>query len=161
MCIRDREWIESLDPEKTPELTDALNALTLSSRQYLIALLEQPSKDDKKHRLRHQRSVVKSSIFPLNRLPSEILHLVLDKLTNRNDIVSLLTVCRLWALIIVKILYYRPHINKKQQLDLFMRTMYLERFETVFDYRSMIKRLNFSFVGDHLYDCLLYTSRCV
>ncbi|CAL9734311.1 SCF E3 ubiquitin ligase complex F-box protein Grr1p [Monosporozyma servazzii] len=92
------------------------------------------------------------SKFPLHKLPSEILHLVLDKLTSRSEIVNLLIVCKLWALIIVKILYYRPHISKKAQLDLFLRTMQLKASETVFDYRLMIKRLNFSFVGDYLYD---------
>ncbi|CAL9728673.1 SCF E3 ubiquitin ligase complex F-box protein Grr1p [Monosporozyma unispora] len=97
-----------------------------------------------------------TSKFPLHKLPSEILHLVLDKLTSRSEIVNLLTVCKLWALIIVKILYYRPHISKKPQLDLFLRTMQLKASETVFDYRLMIKRLNFSFVGDYLYDEFLY-----
>lgn len=97
-----------------------------------------------------------NSTFPLHKLPSEILHLVLDKLTSKSEIVNLLTVCKLWALIIVKILYYRPHINKKSQLDLFLRTMKLDLKDTMFNYRLMIKRLNFSFVGDYLYDDYLY-----
>ncbi|KAK5958964.1 SCF ubiquitin ligase complex subunit GRR1 PWA37_003641 [Arxiozyma heterogenica] len=97
-----------------------------------------------------------NSTFPLHKLPSEILHLVLDKLTSKSEIVNLLTVCKLWALIIVKILYYRPHINKKSQLDLFLRTMKLDSKDTMFNYRLMIKRLNFSFVGDYLYDDYLY-----
>lgn len=97
-----------------------------------------------------------NSTFPLHKLPSEILYLVLDKLTSKSEIVNLLTVCKLWALLIVKILYYRPHINKKGQLDLFLRTMKLDSKDTMFNYRLMIKRLNFSFVGDYLYDDYLY-----
>ena len=96
------------------------------------------------------------SAFPLHKLPFEILYLVLDKLTSKSDIVNLLTVCKLWALIIVKLLYYRPHISKKSQLDLFLRTMKLDSKDTIFNYRLMIKRLNFSFVGDYLYDDYLY-----
>ena len=95
-------------------------------------------------------------VFPLHKLPSEILHLVLDRLSPRSNVVNLLTVCKLWALIIVKFLYYRPHINKKSQLDIFLRTMRMPRSAMMFDYRLMIKRLNFSFVGDYIHDKELY-----
>lgn len=95
-------------------------------------------------------------IFPLHELPSEILHLVLDKLSSKSEIVNLLTVNKLWASIIVKILYYRPHVNNKKQLDLFLRTMKLSSDETIFNYRLLIKRLNFSFVADYIYDEFLY-----
>lgn len=91
-------------------------------------------------------------LFPLNELPSEILSLVLDRLSQKAEVVKLLTVCKAWAEIIVKLLYYRPHINKKLQLDLFMQTMKKEASETIFNYRAMIKRLNFSFVGDYMTD---------
>lgn len=91
-------------------------------------------------------------LFPLNQLPSEILSLVLERLSHKSDVVGFLTVCKSWAEIIVKILYYRPHINKKSQLDLFMETMRRTKEQTVFDYRTMIKRLNFSFVGDYMTD---------
>ncbi|CCK69897.1 SCF ubiquitin ligase complex subunit GRR1 KNAG_0D01450 [Huiozyma naganishii CBS 8797] len=100
----------------------------------------------------NERHVQPDRTFPLHKLPSEILHLVLDKIGFKADIVNLLTVCKLWALIIVKILYYRPHINQERQLKLFLRTMKLPSFQTVFNYRLMIKRLNFSFVGDYLND---------
>lgn len=69
---------------------------------------------------------------------------------------SLLTVCKVWDFIIVKILYYRPHIGKRIQLDLFLRSMKLDSKDIVFNYRLMIKRLNFSFVGENLYDNGLY-----
>ncbi|CAR24093.1 SCF ubiquitin ligase complex subunit GRR1 [Lachancea thermotolerans CBS 6340] len=93
-----------------------------------------------------------SKKFPLRHLPSEILGLVLDRLSQKAEIVKLLSVCKSWAEIIVKLLYYRPHINKKSQLDLFMNTMRKPASETVFNYRAMIKRLNFSFVGDYMTD---------
>ncbi|AAS53077.1 AER398Wp [Eremothecium gossypii ATCC 10895] len=94
-------------------------------------------------------------IFPLQELPQEILSLVLEMVGQKTDIVLLLTVCKAWAAIIVKLLYYRPHINKKPQLDLFMNTMRKPASELVFDYRPMIKRLNFSFVGDYMTDAQL------
>ncbi|AMD22997.1 HHR228Cp [Eremothecium sinecaudum] len=93
--------------------------------------------------------------FPLNALPHEILSLVLEVVGQKSDVVSLLTVCKAWAAIIVKLLYYRPHINKKPQLELFMSTMRKPASEVIFDYRSMIKRLNFSFVGDYMTDAQL------
>ncbi|AET39694.1 SCF ubiquitin ligase complex subunit GRR1 Ecym_4673 [Eremothecium cymbalariae DBVPG len=95
------------------------------------------------------------SVFPLKELPQEILSLVLEMVGQKTDVVLLLTVCKAWAAIIVKLLYYRPHINKKPQLDLFMNTMRKPATELVFDYRSMIKRLNFSFVGDYMTDSQL------
>ncbi|SCU91208.1 LADA_0F08702g1_1 [Lachancea dasiensis] len=90
--------------------------------------------------------------FPLKQLPAEILSLVLDRLSQRAEVVKLLSVCKFWAEIIVKLLYYRPHINKKSQLDLFMTTMQKPSSQTTFDYRAMVKRLNFSFVGDYMTD---------
>lgn len=142
-----QHWIESLDPNEV-SVSEGLQELSSCSKllmNNLLASTQNPRKPNFVH-----------TVFPLNYLPSEILHLVLEKLSHKSDIVSLLTVCRLWAHIIVKILYYRPHINKKLQLDLFMRTMRIPSTETVFGYRSMIKRLNFSFVGDHMHDEELY-----
>lgn len=143
-----QRWIKSLNPEDISGLNKELIELQMYSKQ-LSDIPELAS-------IEYQVSTPQTSQFPLRSLPSEILHLVLDKITQKADIVNLLRVCKLWALIIVKILYYRPHINRKHQLDLFMRTMKLTKDETVFDYRSMIKRLNFSFVGDHLHDEELY-----
>ncbi|CCE63151.1 hypothetical protein TPHA_0E00560 [Tetrapisispora phaffii CBS 4417] len=107
-------------------------------------------------KLKNPIRMVNSNIFPLNSLPPEILGLVLEKVNSTYNIVKLFSVCKLWAELIVKIIYYRPHINKKYQLDIFMRTMLLPKSRTVFDYRAMIKRLNFSFVGDYLHDEELY-----
>ncbi|SCV03904.1 LANO_0G06964g1_1 [Lachancea nothofagi CBS 11611] len=90
--------------------------------------------------------------FPLKQLPAEILSLVLDRLSQKSEVVKLLSVCKPWAEIIVKLLYYRPHINKKAQLESFMATMQMPAFQTTFNYRAMVKRLNFSFVGDYMTD---------
>lgn len=144
-----QRWIESLNPEEITGLNRELNELQSYSRQL------GPQND--LSRINFHVNSQHSALFPLRSLPSEILHLVLDKITQKSDIVNLLRVCKLWALIIVKIIYYRPHINKKHQLELFMRTMRLKRDDTVFDYRTMIKRLNFSFVGDYLHDEELYS----
>ena len=169
-------WInDTLDLSENSNLTTGLQELAEYSRQ-LVSNLESPSGA----LFQSKNSIVDSfasliplnfssntsssttpyrksrGVFPLHRLPSEILHLVLDKLSSKRDIVNLMTVCKLWALIIVKILYYRPYINKKEQLELFLRTMQLPATKTVFDYRLMIKRLNFSFVGDYIYDKDLY-----
>lgn len=161
---RFHQWIESLDLAESSKLTEGLQELSNYSKQ-LVNLLHSESylsshkfpNDVRNNNLNRYTPAVKSqNMFPLHELPSEILHLVLDRLSPRTDTVNLLTVCKLWALIIVKILYYRPHINKKQQLDLFLRTMKLSADETVFDYRLMIKRLNFSFVGDYIHDKELY-----
>lgn len=142
-----QHWIESLDPNES-SVSEGLQELSSCSKLLMNNVLAST------HTVRERTS--NYTLFPLNNLPSEILHLVLEKLSHKSDIVGLLTVCKLWAHIIVKILYYRPHINKKCQLDLFMRTMTMRSEETVFTYRSMIKRLNFSFVGDHMHDEELY-----
>lgn len=142
-----QQWIESLDPNES-SVSEGLQELSSCSKLLMNNLLCS-TKNSNPYSSAY-------AIFPLSNLPSEILHLVLEKLSHKSDIVSLLTVCKLWAQIIVKILYYRPHINKKLQLDLFMRTMRMPSQETVFRYRSMIKRLNFSFVGDHMHDEELY-----
>ncbi|CEP64570.1 SCF ubiquitin ligase complex subunit GRR1 LALA0_S12e01970g [Lachancea lanzarotensis] len=90
--------------------------------------------------------------FPLKRLPAEILSMVLDRLSQKSEVVKFMTVCKFWAEIIVKVLYYRPHINKKSQLEHFMTTMQRPAYQTLFNYRAMVKRLNFSFVGDYMTD---------
>ncbi|CCF59130.1 hypothetical protein KAFR_0G00970 [Kazachstania africana CBS 2517] len=138
-------WVDTLVLNDASHLTDGLQEVSNYSRQLVQTLQSEMFKPN-------ASSNTSSLVFPLHRLPSEILHLVLDKLNSKSDTVNLLTVCKLWALIIVKILYYRPHINKKQQLDLFLRTMKLHSNRTVFNYRLMIKRLNFSFVGDYIHD---------
>ncbi|QLG71473.1 hypothetical protein HG535_0B05150 [Zygotorulaspora mrakii] len=142
-----QHWIESLDPNEV-SVSEGLQELSSCSKLLMTNLLAATQFTKKPN--------FKNAVFPLNHLPSEILHLVLEKLSHKSDIGSLLTVCKLWAHIIVKILYYRPHINKKLPLDLFMRTMSISSQQTVFGYRSMIKRLNFSFVGDHMHDEELY-----
>ncbi|GAV51309.1 hypothetical protein ZYGR_0AD04920 [Zygosaccharomyces rouxii] len=144
-----QQWIESLDPNDS-SVSEGLQELSSCSK--LLMNNFYPSSNKMPVPNQPQRNTV----FPLGHLPSEILHLILEKLSHKSDIVSLLTVCKLWAEIIVKLLYYRPHINKQTQLDLFMRTMSYSSNETVFDYRSMIKRLNFSFVGDYMHDEELY-----
>lgn len=146
------QWIDSLDISEMTSITEGLQELTNYSKEFADCFPD-PKFDNTNTSLIHRKT---TKVFPLHRLPSEILHLVLDKLSAKIDIVNLLTVCKLWALIIVKILYYRPHINKKKQLDLFLRTMQLKSTKTVFNYRLMIKRLNFSFVGDYMYDQQLY-----
>ncbi|CCD24370.1 SCF ubiquitin ligase complex subunit GRR1 NDAI_0D00560 [Naumovozyma dairenensis CBS 421] len=152
-----KEWVQSLDPDTNPELTDGLNQLNEKSRRLLIDILHTTKNPDLFANPPRDQALIRYSNnmyvpFPLHKMPSEILHLVLDKLANRNELVYLLTVNKLWAEIIVKIIYYRPHLNKKHQLELFMRTMSRTNTETIFDYRSLIKRLNFSFVGDFLTD---------
>ena len=140
-------WINSIDTTESSDLKEGLQDLSRYSRQFINNVLSNPSNQN------ISTSVTRRSpVFALNMLPSEILHLILDKLNQKYDIVKFLTVSKLWAEIIVKILYYRPHINKKSQLDLFLRTMKLTSEETVFNYRLMIKRLNFSFVGDYMHD---------
>ncbi|AQZ18730.1 GRR1 (YJR090C) [Zygosaccharomyces parabailii] len=143
-----QQWIESLDPNES-SVSEGLQELSSCSKLLMNNLYTSSH-----HAFAHNDA--RNNVFALKNLPSEILYLILEKLSHKSDIVSLLTVCKLWAEIIVKILYYRPHINKKAQLDLFMRTMSFASNETVFDYRSMIKRLNFSFVGDYMHDEELY-----
>lgn len=141
-----QNWVDSLDPVET-SMSKGLQELLPGSRSITNSILALTSKAGGPSTF---------NVFPLNHLPSEILHLILEKLSHNSEIVNLLTVCKLWAQIIVKILYYRPHINKRSQMELFMRTMTLDSHETIFIYRSMIKRLNFSFVGDHMHDQELY-----
>lgn len=145
---RFQKWIEALQPNEIAELQEGLNELAQYSTRFLAP--------GGPHAVT-SFATNKSNVFPVNKLPSEILHLVLDKLSRKTSIVHLLVVCKSWAQIIIKIIYYRPHINKKTQLDLFMRTMRLSSNETIFNYRLMIKRLNFSFVGDYLTDEELYS----
>ncbi|KAG0672195.1 SCF ubiquitin ligase complex subunit [Maudiozyma exigua] len=159
-------WFETTDVTENNKYTEGLEAL----RNYMSQVIENLQLDSWIDENRNYNTVVRNMavinkgnlnseiqwVFPLHKLPSEILHLVLDRLSPRTSIVNLLTVCKLWALIIVKFLYYRPHISKKSQLDLFLRTMKKPPGEMMFDYRLMIKRLNFSFVGDHIHDKELY-----
>ncbi|SSD60335.1 related to SCF E3 ubiquitin ligase complex F-box protein GRR1 [Saccharomycodes ludwigii] len=99
--------------------------------------------------------------FPLNKVPLEIMGLILERINKKSELVMLLPVCRAWAEIIVKIIYYRPQLDKKHQLDAFMETMVKLGSQTVFDYRFFIKRLNFSFVADHITDeKLLHFTGC-
>lgn len=144
-----QEWIESLDPNDC-SISEGLQELS-SSKLFMSNFYGSSS-----NKILAPSQPWRNTVFPLKHLPSEILHLILEKLSHKSDIVGLLTVCKLWAEIIVKLLYYRPHINKQTQLNLFMRTMSRNSNETVFDYRSMIKRLNFSFVGDYMHDEELY-----
>ena len=159
-------WLETADVTQYYKFTEGLETL----RNYMAQILENLQLDHWIDENRNYNTVVRNMaiinkgnpsteiqwVFPLHKLPSEILHLVLDRLSPRTSIVNLLTVCKLWALIIVKFLYYRPHISRKSQLDLFLRTMKNPPGETMFDYRLMIKRLNFSFVGDYIHDKELY-----
>lgn len=145
-----QEWIESLDPNDC-SISEGLQELSSSSKLFMSDFYGSSS-----NKILAPNQPWRNTVFPLKHLPSEILHLILEKLSHKSDIVGLLTVCKLWAEIIVKLLYYRPHINKQTQLNLFMRTMSCSSNETVFDYRSMIKRLNFSFVGDYMHDEELY-----
>ncbi|GMM56678.1 SCF ubiquitin ligase complex subunit [Maudiozyma humilis] len=160
------QWITSLNLADHSKLTDGLQELSTYSKQ-IVSILETESflnaqrADNQADQallksLNSAQHAQQQNIFPLHKLPPEILHLVLDRLSPKSNIVNLLTVCKLWALIIVKFLYYRPHVNKKTQLELFLRTMSNSSSDTVFDYRLMIKRLNFSFVGDYIHDKDLY-----
>lgn len=160
------QWTASLNLADHSKLTDGLQELSNYSKQIVNILEAESLLSSQRNENIHDQALLKSldtatnaqqpNMFPLHKLPPEILHLVLDRLNPKSNFVNLLTVCKLWALIIVKFLYYRPHINRKGQLELFLRTMGCPSTKTVFDYRLMIKRLNFSFVGDYIHDKDLY-----
>lgn len=142
------DWLKSLNANEALGPSDGYVEMLSISKHFLNNLLLESRGANTK--------AVNYSPFPIDKLPTEILQMVLDRLNNKIDTFNLLTVSKLWAQLIIKIIYYRPHINKKTQLDMFMRTMQLSKDDTIFDYRKMIKRLNFSFVGDYLKDEQLY-----
>lgn len=117
-------------------------------RSQLPQMLSMVSKDN----ALYTRIKTPKNTFPLSDLPHEILAMVLEAKSQKANIVPLMAVSKAWAEVIAKLIYYRPHINKQQQLNSFLITMSKPKQETLFDYRSLIKRLNFSFVGDYMTD---------
>ncbi|CCH62907.1 hypothetical protein TBLA_0I02490 [Henningerozyma blattae CBS 6284] len=153
-----QKYLENLNTEQTLGPSEGYVEMLSISRKFLNNLLLESKGHNPNVMFNNVTNTINisSTVFPLSKLPIEILQMVLDRLNNKIDIFNMLSVSKLWAQLIVKIIYYRPHINKKSQLDSFMETMKLSKEQTVFDYRSMIKRLNFSFVGDYLRDDQLY-----
>ncbi|CDO94361.1 unnamed protein product [Kluyveromyces dobzhanskii CBS 2104] len=124
------------------------NFMTNHVRSQLPQILSMVSKDN----ALYTRIKTPKNTFPLSDLPHEILAMVLEAKSQKANIVPLMAVSKSWAGVIAKLIYYRPHINKQQQLNSFLITMSKPKEETLFDYRSLIKRLNFSFVGDYMTD---------
>lgn len=131
--------------------SDEWNIMHSQVRSHLPQMMSMVSKEGETFsKVRTSRNV-----FPLADLPHEILAMVLEAKSQKTNIVPLLAVSRSWAEVIAKLIYYRPHINKQHQLNSFLLTMSKPKEETLFDYRSLIKRLNFSFVGDYMTDAKL------
>ncbi|KAL6940275.1 hypothetical protein ACO0QE_004173 [Hanseniaspora vineae] len=94
---------------------------------------------------------IKNTVFPLNRLPNEILTIVLQKIDSKSKQLLLMQVCKSWALIICSILYYRPPMTNASALEKLTQVMHSSNNgQTVFNYNLFIKRLNFSFVTPYL-----------
>lgn len=93
----------------------------------------------------------KSSLL---KLPTEIL-LQIFNLIDRKDLFSLLTVCKIFANLIIEILWFRPNMQNDTSFKKIKQIMELPRRSTYWDYRNFIKRLNLSFMTKLVDDNLL------
>ena len=110
-----------------------------------------PSWIPQDHGIRIPPLHIKNSIFPLNRLPNEILANVLQKIESKSKQLLLMQVCKTWAFIICSTLYYRPPMTNASALEKLTQVMNSSNNgQTVFNYNLFIKRLNFSFVTPYL-----------
>lgn len=88
----------------------------------------------------------------INNMPPEILLLIFSQISHKPDLVPLLLVCKSWANLIVELIWFRPSLMYKKNLEELAKIMRLDRSETFWDYRQYIRRLNLSFIFEHIDD---------
>lgn len=110
---------------------------------------------------RYSERTIKSKIqqinlnnSPLLRLPTEILLQIFHHL-ERCDLYSLLTVCLVFADLIIEILWFRPNMQSESLFNRIKKIVEMPKDNTNWDYRLFIKRLNLSFKTKIVDDNLL------
>lgn len=83
-------------------------------------------------------------------LPSEILISIFSRVSETNDLLSCMRVCKKWARNIVEILWHRPSCISWENLSFICRTLALEN--PYFAYPDFIKRLNLAALAEQVND---------
>ncbi|KAH3679172.1 hypothetical protein WICMUC_001183 [Wickerhamomyces mucosus] len=89
----------------------------------------------------------------MNRLPPEILLQVFSNISQKSQLLPLLTVCKKWANLVVELLWFRPSLMDSTSIKGITKVMTTD--DTFWDYKSYIRRLNLSFVVDKVNDDFL------
>lgn len=83
-------------------------------------------------------------------LPSELLLEIFKFLPSANDLYSTLLTCQSWCECSVEMLWYKPMLYRKSALDKLISAIW--RPAMTFEYSMFIRRLNLSYLVDHIDD---------
>ncbi|KAG0024949.1 SCF ubiquitin ligase complex subunit, partial [Podila clonocystis] len=91
-------------------------------------------------------------------IPSELILYIFRFLIAPQDLRAAILVCKLWCSCGVDMLWSRPHLLSMSVVSRMFQTMSAP--DTIFPYPRYIRRLNFSFLAQHLTDASLTVFAC-
>ncbi|ODV95382.1 hypothetical protein PACTADRAFT_68606 [Pachysolen tannophilus NRRL Y-2460] len=86
------------------------------------------------------------------KLPPELLLLIFSFLNKRSDLINVALVCKLWADMVIDLIWFRPGIQNVATASEISEVLKMPRDQTYWDYRPFIRRLNLSFIGANATD---------
>ncbi|CAG8825499.1 21896_t:CDS:1, partial [Dentiscutata erythropus] len=86
-------------------------------------------------------------------IPSELIFQIFKYVTSTTDLKSCILVCKSWCRCGVEQLWHKPVFTSNQSLFKLLFT--LSRGSQTFPYSFLIRRLNFSFLGENITDQIL------
>lgn len=88
--------------------------------------------------------------YPIDNLPSELLILILAKLSSPQDLLNSLLVSRGWARCCVDLLWHRPLFSSWERLSIIAES--IQREDAYWPYQDLIRRLNLSNLSQEISD---------
>lgn len=131
----------STSPERANDLDDDGDSFMLQGNDSQSSLAPSIQPDSDQEALR--RAVEeRNRISPISRLPAELMIAVFAKLASPADLKSCMLVSREWSRNSVGLLWHRPQTSKWSNVKNVVTS--IRRTDSMFDYGSLIKRLNMS-----------------
>lgn len=135
--------------------------------KYASELLEESGLENSVTNLPRVREPALADSFPFLRpysqqdlnsilvLPPEILKLVFSFFKERLELVSLLTVCKYWARLLVELIWFRPKLQSEAAYRGIQKVLDADPASTFFNYRLYVRRLNVCFILNFAEDSFL------
>lgn len=147
----------STSPERDAEgLDDDAESFTIHQNESVSSLAPSEVEDNLSDSAQRELEA-RYRLSPISRLPAELMLAIFSKLAASSDLRACMLVSKEWARNSVGLLWHRPLTSKWDSIQRVGIT--IRNRNSLFDYSSLIKRLNLSAMGNDISDGVLHQFR--